>query len=253
MSRKNGPAVHRNRLRRLYREAFRLTRHEMPTGLDLVLVPRRPEQPTLEELKRALPRLVRQAAPQAGTGGRPAVIGKILAPFRYALKTFLIGGVRFYQVCLRPILPSVCRFEPSCSEYFIAAVNKYGPRARGVQGRLAHLPLQPVDAGRIRPAVRRTGYARRCRGALGEVRFASRLRQASLVRRRRRGRRRRLLAQVRPRPRLDEHAAAATAPTNSSSSTILPGSRYMLNRLSTICSSRPTPTSAPVPMMARAK
>ena len=62
VSRKNGPAVHRNRMRRLYREAFRLTRHEMPTGLDLVLVPRRPEEPDLEELKRALPRLVRQAA-----------------------------------------------------------------------------------------------------------------------------------------------------------------------------------------------
>jgi putative membrane protein insertion efficiency factor len=39
---------------------------------------------------------------------------------------FLIGGVRFYQVCLRPIFPSVCRFQPSCSEYFIQAVRKYG-------------------------------------------------------------------------------------------------------------------------------
>jgi putative membrane protein insertion efficiency factor len=43
------------------------------------------------------------------------------------LATMLIAGVRFYQVCLRPILPSVCRFQPSCSEYFILAVRKYGP------------------------------------------------------------------------------------------------------------------------------
>jgi ribonuclease P protein component len=62
VSRKIGQATHRNRLRRLYREAFRLTRHEMPAGLDLILIPRRSEEPTLEELKRALPRLVRQVA-----------------------------------------------------------------------------------------------------------------------------------------------------------------------------------------------
>jgi ribonuclease P protein component len=62
VSRKVGPATHRNRLRRLYREAFRLTREDMPTGLDLILIPRRPEEPTLDELKRGLPRLVRQVA-----------------------------------------------------------------------------------------------------------------------------------------------------------------------------------------------
>jgi putative membrane protein insertion efficiency factor len=43
------------------------------------------------------------------------------------LSTFLIAMVRVYQVCLRPVLPSVCRFQPSCSEYFILAVRQYGP------------------------------------------------------------------------------------------------------------------------------
>jgi ribonuclease P protein component len=62
VSRKVGAATRRNRLRRLYREAFRLTRHEMPTGFDLVLVPRTPEEPPLKELKQSLPRLVNQVA-----------------------------------------------------------------------------------------------------------------------------------------------------------------------------------------------
>ena len=62
VSRKVGGATHRNRLRRLYREAFRLTRHDMPTGIDLVLIPRRSEIPPLETLRQILPRLVRAVA-----------------------------------------------------------------------------------------------------------------------------------------------------------------------------------------------
>jgi putative membrane protein insertion efficiency factor len=48
----------------------------------------------------------------------------------------IIFGVRVYQRVLRPVLPSVCRFQPSCSEYMILAVNKYGPASgcwRGIR------------------------------------------------------------------------------------------------------------------------
>jgi ribonuclease P protein component len=80
VSRKVGGAPQRNRMRRLYREAFRLTRHTMPTGLDLVLIPRQVEAPTLEQLKQSLPQLVTRAAqrlgipepPEAGEGAGSA-------------------------------------------------------------------------------------------------------------------------------------------------------------------------------------
>lgn len=46
---------------------------------------------------------------------------------RQAFALVLIALVRVYQACLRPILPAVCRFHPSCSDYFIQAVQKHGP------------------------------------------------------------------------------------------------------------------------------
>ncbi len=39
----------------------------------------------------------------------------------------LILPVRFYQIVIGPLLPKMCRFYPSCSEYFIEAVHKHGP------------------------------------------------------------------------------------------------------------------------------
>jgi len=38
----------------------------------------------------------------------------------------LIGLVRLYQLTLSPIIGRQCRFRPSCSNYFIGAVEKHG-------------------------------------------------------------------------------------------------------------------------------
>jgi ribonuclease P protein component len=69
VSRKVGQATHRNRLRRLYREAFRLTRHELPGGLDLVLIPRTAQEPALEDLKHSLRGIVGQLGRRLGRDG----------------------------------------------------------------------------------------------------------------------------------------------------------------------------------------
>ena len=46
---------------------------------------------------------------------------------RAAVGWLVLLPVRFYQLVLGPMLPKVCRFHPSCSDYFVQAVEKYGP------------------------------------------------------------------------------------------------------------------------------
>lgn len=55
------------------------------------------------------------------------MLAKCWALMSALLSFLLILPVRFYQIVIGPMLPKVCRFYPSCSEYFILAVNKHGP------------------------------------------------------------------------------------------------------------------------------
>ena len=70
---------------------------------------------------------------------------------RSFFSAFLIAGVRFYQICLRPIFPAVCRFQPSCSEYFILAVHKYGPVRGGLKGTWRICRCHPFARGGFDP------------------------------------------------------------------------------------------------------
>ena len=44
----------------------------------------------------------------------------------WIVKTLLIAFIRLYQRAISPLLPPLCRFEPTCSEYFIQALRKKG-------------------------------------------------------------------------------------------------------------------------------
>jgi uncharacterized protein len=43
-----------------------------------------------------------------------------------ALRGFLVGPIRLYQRTISPALPARCKYHPSCSEYAVQAVRRYG-------------------------------------------------------------------------------------------------------------------------------
>jgi putative membrane protein insertion efficiency factor len=63
----------------------------------------------------------------------------------------LILLVRLYQLVLSPILGGHCRYEPSCSHYFIQAVEKYGALKGAAKGTLRICRCHPFHPGGYDP------------------------------------------------------------------------------------------------------
>ena len=47
------------------------------------------------------------------------------------MKRVFLLLIRFYQVWISPYLPRRCRFIPTCSQYALEAIEKYGARKGG--------------------------------------------------------------------------------------------------------------------------
>ena len=42
------------------------------------------------------------------------------------MKQLVILLIQFYRLCISPFLPPRCRFQPTCSQYALTAIERFG-------------------------------------------------------------------------------------------------------------------------------
>ena len=63
------------------------------------------------------------------------------------MKRFLLALIRFYRKYVSPAFPPRCRFSPTCSQYALEAIEKYGPWKGGWLAFRRLLRCQPFYKG----------------------------------------------------------------------------------------------------------
>ena len=53
---------------------------------------------------------------------------------KYFFSLIFIIPIKLYQILISPLLGRNCRFTPTCSQYTIEAIQKYGPLKGGWLG-----------------------------------------------------------------------------------------------------------------------
>ncbi|MFA6807586.1 MAG: membrane protein insertion efficiency factor YidD [Eubacteriales bacterium] len=67
------------------------------------------------------------------------------------MKKVLIGIILFYQRWISPLKPRTCRFYPTCSEYAIQAITKYGVLKGILKAIIRILKCHPFHPGGYDP------------------------------------------------------------------------------------------------------
>lgn len=67
------------------------------------------------------------------------------------VKFLLIGIIKIYRKFISPVLPDSCRFYPTCSQYAITAIEKYGPGKGSLLAARRILRCHPFNPGGYDP------------------------------------------------------------------------------------------------------
>ena len=67
------------------------------------------------------------------------------------MKRMLMAMVRFYRAAISPLRPPCCRFYPTCSQYALEALEKYGALKGGYLAVRRVLRCNPFHKGGYDP------------------------------------------------------------------------------------------------------
>lgn len=67
------------------------------------------------------------------------------------MKLVFITLLRFYKLSVSPLLPPSCRFVPTCSEYAMEAIERYGALKGGWKGLRRLSRCHPFHPGGFDP------------------------------------------------------------------------------------------------------
>jgi putative membrane protein insertion efficiency factor len=70
------------------------------------------------------------------------------------MKSLALGLLRFYKRWISPVFPPSCRYVPTCSEYAMEAVERYGAWRGGAMAAWRVLRCHPLAKGGLDAVVK---------------------------------------------------------------------------------------------------
>jgi len=75
----------------------------------------------------------------------------------FEMKRILIALIKGYKLLISPLLPPACRFQPTCSEYAMEAIGRFGVLRGGWMAIARILRCHPLHPGGYDPVPPKDG------------------------------------------------------------------------------------------------
>lgn len=149
-SKKVGNSVVRHHFYRLVRESYRLHEKIFNSGLDIVVVAKRVRHRQISRRLRAHFYILENCIIYVSEQDN-AYSGIYVQKIVINMKNIMISLIKIYRKYLSPLKSTKCPYFPSCSEYGLEAIEKYGALKGGMLALWRILRCNPFSKGGYDP------------------------------------------------------------------------------------------------------